>query len=160
VAGNPEKYVFNNIFYVLDDRVVYRNDLASQGSRYDGNVIFRRQAGRMALFIRFGDGGDYQSLAGFRGRSGTAWEAHGLEVDPGFDPTAFDAPPVEGRPMWSRYQPTNPSVATPGARFGRVKWPGAGDLDYRGAVPPQSTAASAAWRRAVAESGGPLSSGW
>jgi hypothetical protein len=89
----------------------------------------------MPLFIHFGDGGDYPPLENFRDRSGTAWE--GLEADPGFDLRALGEPTVFGAAVWNRYLPTNPSVATPGAGYGRVKWPGTDGIDYRGTVPPQ-----------------------
>ena len=91
----------------------------------------------MPLFIHFGDGGDYQSLESFRDRCGTAWEVHGLEADPGFDLGGLGEPTVDGVAMWNRYLPTNLSLATPGAGYGRVEWPGTYGIEYRGAVPPQ-----------------------
>jgi len=145
VAGNPEKYVYNNIFYAVDDRVVYREDLASAGSHYDGNVMYRKETGRMPLLIRFGDGGDYQSLAGFRERSATTWEIHGLQEDPGFDVAAIGQPAVEGAAMWNRYRAAQPSISTPGASYGGLNWPGTAGIHYRGAVPPGGIASSEPW---------------
>jgi hypothetical protein len=138
VAGNGEKYVYNNIFYIVDDRVVYRDDSASEGSHYDGNVVFRRNPGRLPLFVHFGNGRDYPSLVSFREGSGTAWEANGLEVDPGFDPRLLEKPAIDGVPMWERYRPTNPSVFTRGFAYRGLGWPETADVNYRGAVPPES----------------------
>jgi hypothetical protein len=154
VAGNGEKYVYNNIFYVVDDRVAYRDDLASEGSHYDGNVIFRLAAGKLPLFLHFGDGRDYESLAGFRERSGTVWEAHGLEVDPGFELRVIEQPAVVGATMWERYRPTNPSVFTRGASYNGLKWPGTEGVDYRGAVPPEPATTAAGIRGGIVGASG------
>jgi len=137
VAGSREKFVCNNIFYVLDDRVVFRDDLASEGSHYDGDVIFRRERGRLPLFVRFGNGGNYPSLERFRVGSGTAWEARGLDVDPGFDVRMLQKPAVDGVAMWERYRPTNPSIFSSGASYEGVRWPGTDGVSYRGALPPR-----------------------
>ena len=156
VAGNKEKYVYNNIFYVLDDRVIYRDDWASEGSHYDGNVMFRRMPGRLPLLVHFGGGGgDYPSLASFRERSGTAWEASGLEVDPGFDVPAFEEPDVVGVSMWERYRPTNPAVFTRGFAYLGLGWPGTDGIDYRGAVPRDGVKNAAGTRNWVVRSSEP-----
>jgi len=136
VTGNSQKYTYNNIFYVIDDRVVFRDDLASTGSHYNGNVIYRKAPGSFPLFITFGDGNDYDSLADFRINSGTVWEVNGLAVDPGFDVSAIDDPSFNPATIWDRYRPANNQVFTAGASYCGLNWPGTAGVNYRGALPP------------------------
>jgi hypothetical protein len=136
VTGSTQKYVYNNIFYVLDDRVIYRDDLAAAGSHYDGNVIYRRAPGRTPLFINFGNGRDYASLADFRKQSGTDWEDNGLELDPGFPRSAIDDPTFDADTIWERYRPHNAAVFTAGASYRGLTWPETEGVNYRGAIPP------------------------
>lgn len=138
VTGNPELYVYNNIFYVIDDRIVYRDDLAALGSHYDGNVIYRRAPGKLPLFLQFGDGGDYGSLADFRSHSGTDWEVNGLEIDPGIDLARISDPDFDPATIWQRYRPMDSRVFTPGASYSGLNWPGTAGVTYRGALPPAS----------------------
>jgi hypothetical protein len=136
VTGNPEKYVLNNIFYVLDERVILRDDDASLGSHYDGNVFYRGRPQDLPLFTSFGNGGRFESLAEFRAASGTDWEIHGLEVDPGFDREALADGAYDPQTIWERYRPTNPQVLTAGAPTEGLGWPGTEGVTYRGAVGP------------------------
>jgi hypothetical protein len=136
VTGNPEKYVFNNIFYILDERVIFRDDLASSGSHYDGNVVYQRTDGELPLFTNFGDGERYDSLSEFRANSGTDWERSGLEVDPGFDLAAINDPSFNPALTWERYRPANALMFTPGAAYAGFDWPETGGVNYRGAIPP------------------------
>jgi hypothetical protein len=135
VIGNPEKHVLNNIFYTFDERVIFRNDQASAGSQYDGNVFYRGKAESLPLFIDFGDGGRYGSLQEFRAGSGIDWERHGLEVDPGFDLVALNDAGSDPALIWARYRPTNPQMFTPGAPYDGLGWPGTQGVNYRGAIP-------------------------
>lgn len=139
VTGNLQKYVYNNIFYIIDDRIVFRDDLASSGSHYDGDVIYRGQAGRYPLFYHFGDGGDYSTLADFQSRSDTGWEAQGLEVDPGFVVSLIDNPTFDPATIWDRYRPTDSRVLTAGVPYVGLDWPGTDGVNYRGALPPAPT---------------------
>ncbi|HET9590037.1 MAG TPA: right-handed parallel beta-helix repeat-containing protein [Anaerolineales bacterium] len=136
VEGNPEKYVFNNIFYIFGERVIFRNDLASFGSHYDGNVVYRDAGKDLPLFSDFGDGGRYYSLLDFQTNSGTGWEVHGLEMDPGFDVTSIVDPTFDLEIVWERYRPTSMRMFTLGASYDGLDWPETLDLNYRGAVPP------------------------
>jgi hypothetical protein len=136
VTGNPEKYVFNNIFYTLDGRIIFSNDLASLGSHYDGNAIYRNSVGSLPLFFDFGDGGRYDSLFDFQTNSKTNWEIHGLEIDPGFDLTAISDPTFDPATIWARYRPTNQQIFTPGASYRGLGWPETQDANYRGAIAP------------------------
>ena len=136
VTGNPEKYVFNNIFYVFDERVIFRNDLVAFGSHYDGNVIYRNTAGSLPLFLDFGDGDRYHSLLDFQASSGTDWEIHGLEIDPGFDLSAINDPTFDPAAIWERYRPANHQVFTSGASYDGLDWPETQHVNYRGAIPP------------------------
>lgn len=135
VSGNPEKAVLNNIFYIIGERVVFRGDSVSAGSHYDGNVFYRREAESLPLFLDFGDGGEYDSLHEFRVSSGTDWERHGLEIDPGFDLSALADTRFNPAVIWERYRPTNPQVMTPGAPYDGLDWPGTQGVNYRGALP-------------------------
>ncbi len=138
ITGNSEKYVYNNIFYVIDDRIVYRDDLASAGSHYDGNVIYRKAPGSFPLFLNFGDGRDYDSLADFRGNSGVDWEANGLEIDPGFNISVIDDPTFDPATIWERYRPAGCLIFTAGASYSGLNWPGTEGANYRGAIAPAS----------------------
>ncbi len=142
VTGNEEKYVLNNIFYIFGERVIFRNDLVSLGSQYEGNVIYRDTVESLPLFSDFGDGGRYYSLLDFQANSGTEWERQGLEVDPGFDLAAITEPRFDAAVMWERYRPTNPQVFTLGASYEGLNWPGTQGVTYRGAVPPAITPTS------------------
>jgi hypothetical protein len=137
VAGNREKYVYNNIFYVIDDRIIYSDELASSGAHYDGNLIFRKAPGNLPLFRNFGDGRDYLTLDEFRKHSGTDWEVHGLEVDPGFSVSVIDDPHFDAETMWERYRPTNSQVSSGIASYSGLNWPGTEGVSYRGALPPR-----------------------
>jgi len=136
VTGNSEKYVYNNIFYVMDDRIVYRGDLAASGSHYDGNVVYRNAPGSLPLFLDFGDGGSYYSLDEFREDSGTDWEINGLEVDPEFSISVIDDPLFDPATIWERYRPHNSQVFSAGASYSGLDWPGVKGVNYRGAIPP------------------------
>src|SRR5574341_305076 len=137
VTGNREKYVYNNIFYVIDDRIIYSDELASSGAHYDGNLIFRKAPGNLPLFKNFGDGRDYLTLDEFRKYSGTDWEVHGLEVDPGFSVSVIDDPDFDAATMWERYRPTNSQVSSGIASYSGLNWPGTEGVSYRGAIPPR-----------------------
>ena len=138
VTGNHEKYVFNNIFYVLDERLIFRDDLVSLGSHYDGNVVYRENAEALPLFSSFGDGGRYYSLVDFQVNSGTDWEARGLEIDPGYDLSAASDLTFDPVTIWERYRPSNSQIFTPGASYDGLDWPGIQGVNYRGAIPPPS----------------------
>lgn len=140
ITGSAQKYVYNNIFYIIDDRIVYRDELASSGSHYDGNVIYRGMTGKFPLFYHFGDGHDYDSLAAFQTGSGTDWETHGIQIDPGFDVRKIDDPTFDPAVIWDRYRPTSASVLTAGASYADLNWPGTADVNYRGALPATPTA--------------------
>lgn len=134
VTGNPEKYVLNNIFYVLDERVIFRDDLASFGSHYDGNVVYRSAVEGLPLFSDFGDGGRYDTLQEFRANSGTDWEQQGLEIDPGFTHSLISDPTFAPLEIWERYRPKNARVFTSGASYDGLGWPDTENVDYRGAL--------------------------
>ncbi len=136
VTGNLEKFVFNNIFYILDERVIYRNDLTSFGSHYDGNVFYLNTGENLPLFTDFGDGGRYYSLFDFQTNSGTDWEIHGLESDPGFDLATINDPVFNTAVIWERYRPTNHQIFTLGASYNGLNWPETQGVYYRGALPP------------------------
>ena len=135
VMGNPEKYVLNNIFYTFGERVIFRNDRTSFGSHYDGNVFYRNTVDSLPLFSDFGDGGRYYSLLDFQADSGTNWETHGLEIDPGFDLSAINDPTFDPAVIWERYRPTNNPIFTSGASYDGLEWPETQEVNYRGAIP-------------------------
>ena len=135
VVGNPNKYVLNNIFYVVDERVIFRNELMTDGSHFDGNVFYRGKPATLPLFLDFGDGSRYYSLQEFWVRSGTDWESHGLEVDPGFDPSGLDETSFDPEMIWERYRPTNPAIFTMGVAYDGLDWPMTQGVNYRGAIP-------------------------
>jgi hypothetical protein len=134
-AGNPEKYIYNNIFYILDQRVIFRDDLTVSGSHYDGNVFHRNTIEGLPLFTNFGDGGRYDSLLEFRAMSGTDWEIHGLEMDPGFDLAAINDATFDSLGVWERYRPSQDQIFTLGASYDGLGWPETQGVDYRGAIP-------------------------
>ena len=134
VIGNPGKYVLNNIFLVLDDRIIYRGDQASSGAHYDGNVFYRISPGAYPLFYNFGDGNNYSSLSSFQLTSGTNWEVNGLETNPELDPLAFDEEPPDSSAFWDRYRPGNTQMYTMGASYSGLDWPGTKNINYRGAI--------------------------
>jgi len=136
VTGNAGKYLYNNIFLVLDDRTIFRGDHASSGAHYDGDVFHRLASGPREMFRDFGDGGDYDSLAAFRAGSGTNWETRGLEVDPQLDMTAITGASYDADTIWQRYAPGNLQMYTTGASYQGLDWPEIDHDFYRGALAP------------------------
>ncbi len=139
ITPSPNKKVYNNIFYALDDRVLLLGDQVSSGAAYDGDVLWRANASlttRYSLTYDFGDAQNYGTLAAFR-TARLGWEALGLQVDPGFSAAALEAAtfdPSDPAALWSLYTPSNPRVLSPGFNLSRLGWPGASSIDYRGAV--------------------------
>lgn len=134
VMGNSEKYVYNNIFYIYDDRILFKDDTVALGSHYNGNVMYRSAPGTVELFNTFGICRDWDSLASFQSAV-PDWEGNALEVDPGFDMSAIEDPTFDPATIWDRYRPGNPQVLTEGASYLGLGWPGTENVDYRGAVP-------------------------
>lgn len=139
ITSSSEKYVYNNVFFSIDDRIIFADDRVALGSHYDGNVVWQDGAASNPLFENFGDGGNYDSLAEFRAQSGTDWEIHGLEVDPGFSVAAIDSLNYDPACMWNIYRPTNHQIFTPGVSYSGLNWPGTKGVTYRGAIPPTSS---------------------
>ena len=135
ITGNPEKYLYNNIFYVIDDRLIYRDDQQSLGSHYDGDILWRQINGSYPFFYNFGNGGQYSSLSDFRTKSGTNWEVNGLQIDPGFKVSVIDDPTFDPATIRDRYRPTNSPAFIVGISYSGLNWPGTGGVNYRGAVP-------------------------
>jgi hypothetical protein len=147
IGGNPEKYVYNNIFYVLDDRSILRGDRYDSRAKYNGNVYYRQVEGKRPLFVEFGSNHNYATLALFRLLTGSDWELNSLDSDPGFDQTAladptFDPATMDLATIRERYRPSNCLIYTPGASYEGLDWPGTAGVTYRGAVPPNDAAAS------------------
>jgi hypothetical protein len=135
--GNVGLFVYNNIFFVKDDRIIFSDHQESSGAHYDGNVVFRlnpEEPERFTLFYNFGNGENYTSLDDFRANSGTAWEQKGLETDPQFDLTAVENPVYIRGQMRKRYTPDNPAIFTEGVSYSGLNWPGTLNINYRGAL--------------------------
>ncbi len=136
ILGNPEKYVFNNVFLVLDDRIIFRGDSAVDGAHYDGNVFYRYAPTTYPLFYDFGDGNNYDSLSEFQNNSGTDWELNGLETDPELDTFAINNETYDSVYIWERYRPRNPLIYSLGISYSGYNWPGTSNIYYRGALEP------------------------
>jgi hypothetical protein len=143
ITGNPQKYLYNNIFLVLDDRTVFSGDHASSGTHYDGDVFYRLTTGPQLMFRDFGDGGDYSSLAAFRAGAGTNWESNGLELDPQLDMSAITDATYDAETIWQRYAPANLQMYTRGATYTGLAWPESKHNFYRGALAPVHLVAAA-----------------
>ncbi len=147
IQSNPELYVYNNIFFILDDRICFRGRVASSGAHYDGNVMYRLlddtyhqpQVNSFPLFYQFGNGSDFATLATFRLNSGTSWESQGLEVDPEMDIYNIVNGSYEGSEIWKRYFPRNNEVMTQGVSYEGLNWPGTEGVYYRGAMADSMT---------------------
>ena len=136
VTGNSAKYLYNNIFYALDNRVLLSEDQEADGSHYDGNIFWQGTTGTM--FSNFANGGSYSSLAALRA-SGTSWEASALQIHPGFDNALLLNPTFDPLTIWQRYVPTNPQIFTIGVPYTALTWPGTAGVSYRGAISPTPT---------------------
>ncbi|OGM12066.1 hypothetical protein A2Z22_03150 [Candidatus Woesebacteria bacterium RBG_16_34_12] len=136
VVGNSDKYFYNNILYALDNQSLLGDDQESLGSHYDGDIFWQKIAGTM--FYNFANSGNYISLVTLR-TSGSLWEANGLQLDPGFNEQELLNPTFDKLTIWNRYLPTNNQVFTQGVAYTGLNWPGIEDVNYRGAVPSQST---------------------
>ncbi len=153
IAPSRHKLVYNNIWYTLDARIIFRDDSIESGAQYDGDVFWRESASpttRYKLLYQFGNGRSYRSLTAFRS-AGLNWERRGLQVDPGFDPTLLNDPTFDASTIWSRYEPTNPEVFTLGASYASLGWPGTSQTTYRGALPSAGGARGCgSWPRVAA----------
>jgi len=137
VWGNSQKYVYNNIFFSRDNRTIFKDDLFSAGSHYDGDVIYQTSTGSYKLLVSFGTTSSYSTLAAFRAANPTSdWEVTGLGIDPQFDFTKIDNPVYDAN-IWERYRPANPQVFTQGASYAGLNWPDTQYVNYRGAIPPE-----------------------
>lgn len=138
VPGNPEKYVLNNILFILDHGIALSNDLESDGSSYDGNVYYRPNPGDLPLFADFGDDQDYANLIDFQTYSGTSWCGNSLEVDPILDIAAImDRSNVVPNQQW--YQPQNSLMGSLGVPYDGFSWPAVDGVYYRGALPVENS---------------------
>ncbi|MFL5800062.1 MAG: fibronectin type III domain-containing protein [Actinomycetota bacterium] len=138
IWASANKSVYNNIFYSLDDRIIFRDDSLSSGANYDGDVVWRvaaPQSTQYTLLYNFGNGRSYSTLGAFQA-AGLGWEQHGLQVDPGFDVRRLADPTFDPATIWSRYAPTNPQVLTGAVSSAVLGWPGTSGVTYRGAVGP------------------------
>jgi hypothetical protein len=135
-VGNSQKYLFNNVFYAVNDLAILSDDQQSSGSNYNGNVFWQPAPGTKYMFSNFAVGGSYYHLSALRAAPGVVWEANGLEIDPGFDMNEIAVRNYEPNHNWELYRPTNPNVFTEGASYAGLGWPGTTGVDYRGAVPP------------------------
>lgn len=141
-VGNSEKYVFNNIFFAVNNVRLLADDLEVNGSHYDGDVFWQPEPNGQFFFYKFGAGAsggtdaNYFSLAEFRANSGTDWEVNGLQINPGLDINAIDEHNYNTYEMWGLYYPTNLLVFTEGASYDGLSWPDTAGVDYRGAIPP------------------------
>ena len=136
VTGNPEKYIYNNIFYVKDSRTIFDEDRFSSGTHYDGNLIYQVNTNQ-TLLVNFGNGGNYMHLSDFRTANPKSnWEVNGFEIDPQFDFTKIDNPVYDANisSMWKRYSSPVAQIYTAGASYKGLKWPGTENASYRGAV--------------------------
>ncbi len=136
ILGNPEKYVLNNIFLVLDDRIVFRGDTAVNGALYDGNIMYRYAPTTYPLLYDFGDENNYNSLVDFQTNSGTNWEISGLEINPLLDTLSINSRGFDSLYIWERYRPRNSEVYSTGATYDNYNWPGTENNYFRGALKP------------------------
>ncbi len=136
ILGDPEKYVYNNIFLILDDRIIFRGDNEVDGAHYDGNIMYRLAPTTYPFFYDFGNGGNYDSLVEFQNNSGTDWEQEGLEINPKLDTTAILHEGYDSLLIWERYRPRNPTAYTSGVSYAGLNWPGTSNIYYRGALEP------------------------
>ena len=136
VSGNSEKYILNNIFLILDDRIIFRGDSAVNGAFYDGNIFYRFAPTTYPFFYNFGDGNNYDSLSQFQSNSGVDWELKGLEVDPKLDTFAINNENYDSIYIWERYRPRNMAIYSQGASYDSLNWPGTDSIYYRGALEP------------------------
>ncbi len=136
VLGNPEKYLLNNLIYTFDDRIIFRSDTAVNGAVYDGNFVYRVDTVGLYMYYRFGDGGNYNSLAELRAGSGTVWETNGVQADPQLDTFSILHQQFDSATIRERYRARNQTVYTIGASYDTLNWPGTDSIYYRGALPP------------------------
>ncbi len=134
IAGNASKYVMNNIFLIIDGRIVFRGDHAVDSASYDGDVLYRLAPSSYPFFYDFGDGNNYDSLAQFQANSGTDWEMNGLEIDPLLDTFAIFNTAFDSATIRERYRPRRGVVYTLGASYSNHNWPGTDSVNYRGAL--------------------------
>ena len=145
VWGNSQKYVYNNIFFSRDARIIFDgsltgnpNETFATGAHWDGDAVYQMAtSGSYPLFNKWGDSSSYTTLAAFRAANPTSdWEVTGLEIDPQFDFTKIDNPVYDVN-IWERYRPANAQVFTQGHSYAGLNWPATEYVKYRGAIPPE-----------------------
>ncbi len=136
VLGIFFNYFLNNLIYTFDDRIIFRGDTAVNGAVYDGNFVYREDTAGLYMYYRFGDGGNYNSLADFRANSGTSWELLAIQANPRLDTFAILHLPFDSATIRERYRPRNTLAYTAGSSYDSLNWYGTDSIYYRGSLPP------------------------
>lgn len=142
-----EVYVYNNLFYSIDDRTLLAGVKKTTGAHYDGNAYRRASADRAPLFANFSDGGTYSTLQDFLRKQAKSdqlprWETNAIEIvedarggtKPMFDETAIRAPSYEAAQLWDLYRPRHHAEMFITSVRPPEEWPAASSAGYRGAV--------------------------
>ena len=114
LAAMPsDAYVYNNLFYAPDHTCIFD----AIRDHYRGNAYWQLEAD-----------------ATYSGQD---------KIDPGFDINLIDDPDFnKEETMRERYRPTNGEIATLGASYDGLPWPGTEAVTYRGAIPPKTIPAN------------------
>jgi len=113
LAAMPsDAYVYNNLFYAPDRTCVFD----AIRDHYRGNAYWQLEAD-----------------ATYSGQD---------KIDPGFDIHVIDDPNFDKETVWDRYRPTSRELATLGAAYDGLPWPGTEAVTYRGAMPPRTMSAN------------------
>jgi hypothetical protein len=139
ITATPALYVYNNLWYAINDLPALSKHVEASGAHYEGDVFYQPAAAGMPLFQDFGTSAidDYTDLASYLAVPGTTWERNALQVDPGLSLSAIDADPYSTQnAAWAVYQPTNQSLWGLGVPYASLGWPGTSGVDYRGALAP------------------------
>lgn len=143
MTASPDLYVYNNIWYAINNVSALSNHQESSGAHYDGDAFWQANPSGQPLFYNFGTGSNFSSLSVYTGTAGTTWLKAGIQTDPGFSVTAIDSNNHDPATVWNIYKPTNPAIFTTGVDTTGLGWSEGDGITYRGAVGPTSSSSPA-----------------
>ncbi|KKR80712.1 MAG: hypothetical protein UU26_C0011G0003 [Candidatus Daviesbacteria bacterium GW2011_GWC1_40_9] len=142
MTASTDLYVYNNLWYAINNVSALSNHQESSGAHYDGEAFWQSNPSGQSLLLNFGNGSSFTSLSSYTSTIGTTWLKSGIQTDPGFSLSAIDSNNYDPATVWSIYQPTNPAFFTTEVDTTGLGWPEADGITYRGAVGLNSTPAA------------------
>jgi Fibronectin type III domain len=136
MTASPSLYVYNNLWYAIDNVSALSKHLESSGAHYDGDAFWQPAPNGQHLLYDFGvsSSSSFDSVASYVSTPGTTWLKHSIQTDPGLSLNAIDSDSIDPTTAWAIYQPTADQIFTVGLDTTGLGWPEGDGITYRGAV--------------------------